>query len=115
MNVNSDEATVLSAMLHGASLSRQFRTKNIKFLDISLYNVQVSYLAKAKSMDVPGATLHMITLLVFMQGLWTGMHKMLTFRCKNDFSLAFSYKELLVSEFPVELLDTHLGYSGGIG
>ena len=38
------------------------------------------------------------------------MRKTLMFRCKNDFSLAFSYKELLVSEYPVELLDMHLGY-----
>ena len=30
MNVNSDEAAVLGAALHGATLSRQFRTKNIK-------------------------------------------------------------------------------------
>jgi hypoxia up-regulated 1 len=49
MNVNSDEAAVLGAALHGASLSRQFRTKNIKLSDIAPYDVQVSYLAEVKT------------------------------------------------------------------
>jgi len=108
MNVNSDEAAILGAMLHGTSLSRQFHTKNIKFSDISSYDVQVSYLAEAKSMDAPDTTPHTIMLLAFVQGSRTGTRKTLTFRHKNDFSLAFSYKEPLASEFPVELLDARI-------
>jgi hypoxia up-regulated 1 len=108
MNVNSDEAAVLGAALHGASLSRQFRTKDIKLSDISPYDVQVSYLAEAKSTEVSDATPRTITSLAFARGSRTGTRKTLTFRRKNDFSLAFSYKEPPASEFPVELLDARI-------
>ncbi|KAI0270836.1 HSP70-domain-containing protein [Russula aff. rugulosa BPL654] len=81
MNVNADEAVVLGAALHGATLSRQFRTKNIKLSDISPYDVQ---------------------------GSRTGTRKTLTFRRKNDFSLAFSYKTPPGNDFPVDLLDVRI-------
>ncbi|KAI9463516.1 Hsp70 protein-domain-containing protein [Russula earlei] len=108
MNVNSDEAAVLGAALHGATLSRQFRTKNIKISDIAPYDVQVSYLAEAKSTDASGASPRTITSLAFAKGSRTGTRKTLTFRRKNDFSLAFSYKEPPGSEVPVELLDVRI-------
>jgi len=108
MNVNSDEAAVLGAALHGASLSRQFRTKNIKLSDISLHDVQISYFAEAKSTDVPGTTPRTITSLAFAKGSRTGTRKTLTFRRKNDFSLVFSYKEPPAMDFPVDLLDARV-------
>jgi hypoxia up-regulated 1 len=89
MNVNADEAVVLGAALHGATLSRQFRTKNIKLSDISPYDMQVSYLAEAKPTDAPDAPPRTITSLAFARGSRTGTRKTLTFRRKNDFSLAF--------------------------
>ncbi|KAH9174126.1 hypothetical protein EDB89DRAFT_1904836 [Lactarius sanguifluus] len=52
MDVNSDEAAVLTAA--PTSLSRQFCTKNIKLSDIAPYDVQVSYLTGNKSLDPPG-------------------------------------------------------------
>ncbi|KAF8269636.1 actin-like ATPase domain-containing protein [Lactarius quietus] len=107
MNVNSDEAAVLGAALHGASLSRQFRTKNIKLSDIAPYDVQVSYLAEAKSTDAPGAP-RTITSTAFARGSRTGTRKTVTFRRKNDFSLAFSYKEPPAVDFPVDLLDARI-------
>ncbi|KAH9954483.1 actin-like ATPase domain-containing protein [Russula dissimulans] len=108
MNVNSDEAAVLGAALHGATLSRQFRTKNIKISDIAPYDVQVSYLSEAKATDASGATPRTITSTAFAKGSRTGTRKTLTFRRKNDFSLVFSYKEPPTSEFPVELLDVRI-------
>ena len=108
MNVNSDEAAVLGAALHGATLSRQFRTKNIKLSDISPYDVQVSYLAEAKSTDVPDAAPRTITSLAFARGSRTGTRKTLTFRRKSDFSLAFSYKTPPGIEIPVDLLDVRI-------
>jgi hypoxia up-regulated 1 len=109
MNVNSDEAAVLGAALHGATLSRQFRTKNIKLSDLSPYDVQVSYLAEAKATDAPGVAPRTITSLAFAKGSRTGTRKTLTFRRKNDFSLAFSYKEPPAGgEFPVDLLDARI-------
>lgn len=108
MNVNSDEAVVLGAALHGATLSRQFRTKNIKLSDISPYDVQVSYLAEPKPTDAPDAPPRTITSLAFASGSRTGTRKTLTFRRKNDFSLAFSYKTAPGNEIPVDLLDVRI-------
>jgi hypoxia up-regulated 1 len=108
MNVNSDEAAVLGAALHGATLSRQFRTKNIKISDISPYDVQVSYLAEAKPTDVTDAPPRTITSLAFARGSRTGTRKTLTFRRKTDFSLAFSYKTPPGNEIPVDLLDVRI-------
>ena len=108
MNVNSDEAAVLGAALHGASLSRQFRTKNIKLSDIAPYDIQVSYLAEAKSTDEPGAQTRTITSTAFSRGSRTGTRKTVTFRRKSDFSLAFSYKEPPAGDFPVDLLDARI-------
>ncbi|KAH9062604.1 Hsp70 protein-domain-containing protein [Lactarius deliciosus] len=108
MNVNSDEAAVLGAALHGASLSRQFRTKNIKISDIAPYDVQVSYLAEHKSVDAPGVRPRTITSTAFAKGSRTGTRKTVTFRRKSDFSLAFSYKEPPSSDFPADLLDARI-------
>ncbi len=88
MNVNADEAAVLGAALYGASLSRQFLTKNIKLSDIAPYDVQVSYFAEAKITDAPGGPPRTITSTAFAKGSRTGTRKTLTFRRKNDFSLA---------------------------
>jgi hypoxia up-regulated 1 len=108
MNVNSDEAAVLGAALHGATLSRQFRTKNIKLSDLAPYDVQVSYLAETKPTDAPGVPPRTITSLAFARGSRSGTRKTLTFRRKNDFSLAFSYNVPPAGEFPVDLLDVRI-------
>ena len=107
MNVNSDEASVLGAALHGVTLSGQFRSKNIKLSDIAPYDVQVSYLAETKSTDAAGAP-RTITSIAFAKGSRTGTRKTVTFKRKNDFSLAFSYKESPASGFPVDLLDARI-------
>lgn len=107
MNVNSDEASVLGAALHGVTLSGQFRSKNIKLSDIAPYDVQVSYLAETKSTDAPGAP-RTITSIAFAKGSRTGTRKTVTFKRKNDFSLTFSYKESPASGFPVDLLDARI-------
>ena len=108
MNVNADEAAVLGAALYGASLSRQFLTKNIKLSDIAPYDVQVSYFAEAKITDAPGGPPRTITSTAFAKGSRTGTRKTLTFRRKNDFSLALSYKEPPAAEIPVDLLDVRI-------
>ncbi|KAI9461976.1 heat shock protein 70 family [Lactarius psammicola] len=102
MNVNSDEAAVLGAALHGASLSRQFRTKNIKLSDIAPYDIQISYHAEGKTAPRP------ITSTAFARGSRTGTRKTVTFRRKADFSLAFSYKKPPAGDFPVDLLDARI-------
>ena len=107
MDVNSDKAAVLGVAPHGASLSRHFCTKNIKLSDVALYDVWVSYLAEAKNTDAPGAP-RTITSTAFARVSRAGTRKMVTFRRKNDFSLAFSYKEPPAGDFTVDLLDAHI-------
>jgi hypoxia up-regulated 1 len=87
-NVNADEASVLGAALHGASLSRQFKTKNIKLNDISPYDVQASYAAAASSTTARPRT---ITTLIFPAGSKVGTKKTLTFKRKEDFTISLDY------------------------
>ncbi|KAF7321064.1 hypothetical protein HMN09_00193800 [Mycena chlorophos] len=98
LNVNADEAAVLGAALHGASLSRQFKTKNIKVQDMSAYDVQVSYLATA-------STPRTITTLIFPAGSKTGSKKTLTFKRKEDFVINFDYKDPAPAGFPARFLE----------
>lgn len=89
MNVNADEAAVLGAALHGAALSRQFKTKDIRVTDIAPYDVQVSYQSEAKTESSKTRT---INTLVFPTGSKHGSKKTLTFKRKDDFTLHLSYK-----------------------
>lgn len=89
LNVNADEAAVLGAALHGASLSRQFKTKDIRVTDLGPYDIQVSYQTEAKTEGGKGRT---INTLVLPAGSRAGSRKTLTFRRKEDFNLLLSYK-----------------------
>ena len=90
VNVNADEASVLGAALYGASLSRQFKTKNIKVNDISLFDIQATYWA-AKATD--NARVRSITTTIFPAGSKVGTKKVLTFKRKEDFSIYLDYKD----------------------
>ncbi|KAJ6478603.1 Hsp70 protein-domain-containing protein [Mycena vitilis] len=98
LNVNADEAAVLGAALHGAGLSRQFKTKNIKVTDISAHDIQVSYLATA-------STPRTITTLIFPAGSKVGTKKTLTFKRKEDFVINFDYKTPVAPGFPTRFLE----------
>ncbi len=80
---------MLGAALHGAALSRQFKTKDIRIADIGPYDIQVSYQAEAKT---PGARPRMINTLVFPAGSKTGTKKTLTFKRQDDFAVKLAYK-----------------------
>jgi hypoxia up-regulated 1 len=90
LNVNADEAAVLGAGLHGAGLSRQFKTKNIKVTDITLHDVQASYFAAATS---PNAKPRSISTLIFPSGSKVGTKKTLTLKRKEDFRIHIDYKK----------------------
>jgi hypoxia up-regulated 1 len=47
--VNADEAAVLGAALRGAAASRQFRTKDIRLVDLTTYGAEVLYAAEKKN------------------------------------------------------------------
>ena len=80
---------VRGAALHGASLSRQFKTKNIKVSDIGAHNIQVSYPAEAKTANGKPRT---ISTLVFPAGSKAGSNKTLTFKRTDDFSVTLAYR-----------------------
>ena len=96
VSVNADESAVLGAALYGASISPQFRTKDIKVQDIVPYDIQVSYLSQPKVIEgeqtqVPlmPRTIHAT---VFPAGSKTGAKKTMTFKRKDDFNITMSYK-----------------------
>jgi len=89
VNVNADEAAVLGAGLHGASLSRQFKTKDIKVSDVYVYDIQASYPTEPKERGSSKT----ITSTIFPPSSKTGSKKALTFKRKDDFSIKLSYKK----------------------
>jgi hypoxia up-regulated 1 len=89
VNVNADEAAVLGAGLHGASLSRQFKTKDIKVSEVYTYDIQASYTTEPKE----GGSTKTITSTIFPPGSKTGSKKTLTFKRKDDFSIKLLYKK----------------------
>ncbi|KAL1943263.1 hypothetical protein VTO73DRAFT_4338 [Trametes versicolor] len=104
-NVNADEAAVLGAALHGAALSRQFKTKDIRIADIGPYDIQVSYQAEAKT---PGARPRTINTLVFPSGSKTGTKKTLTFKRQDDFAVKLAYKTPPAPGFPTEFIEAEI-------
>lgn len=105
LNVNADESPVLGAALYGASLSRQFKTKNIKVSDIGLHDVEVSYFAAAST---PLSRPRSITTLIFPSGSKTGTKKTLTFKRKEDFTLFFDYKHLIAPGYPQRIAESEI-------
>ncbi|KAG5337074.1 hypothetical protein C0989_010915 [Termitomyces sp. Mn162] len=113
LNVNADESPVLGAAFYGASLSRQFKTKNIKVTDMSLYDVEVSYFAApTTSFSRPRS----ISTLIFPAGSKVGTRKTLTFKRKEDFSLYFDYKQPVVPGYPQRMFESQIvGVSEALG
>jgi len=90
VNVNIDEAAVLGAALYGASLSRQFGTKDIRVSDAYMYDIQASYHTEHKEIG----SFKTITSTIFPPSSKTGSEKALTFEKKNDFSIRLFYKKM---------------------
>ncbi|KAL4257706.1 Heat Shock Protein 70 (HSP70) [Pleurotus pulmonarius] len=109
LNVNADEAAVLGAALHGASLSRQFKTKSFKVSDIGVHNIQASYFATSAS---PSARPRTISTLIFPAGSKVGTKKTLTFKRKEDFAIWLDYKNLVAPGFPMQILEAEIS---GVG
>ncbi|KAI0092319.1 HSP70-domain-containing protein [Irpex rosettiformis] len=105
LNVNADEAAVLGAALHGASLSRQFKTKDIRVTDITPYDIQVSYNSETKS---NAAQPRVINTVVFPSGSKHGNKKTLTFKRKDDFVLRLAYKSAPVPGYPTDILEVSI-------
>jgi len=98
----------LGAAFYGASISSQFKTKDIRVQDLNPYDIQVSYPAESKipgtrhpsqTPDVSsliilleGVTPRTISTLLFPAGSKTGAKKTLTLKRKDDFAMTLSYK-----------------------
>ncbi|KIK64926.1 hypothetical protein GYMLUDRAFT_39330 [Collybiopsis luxurians FD-317 M1] len=104
-NVNTDEAAVLGAALHGASLSRQFKTKDIRLTDILAHDVQASYFAAPATDNAKPRT---ITTSIFPIGSKVNSKKTLTFKRKEDFVIHFDYKDEAAPGFPTQMLDVEI-------
>ncbi|KAG2363629.1 Hsp70 protein-domain-containing protein [Suillus spraguei] len=101
LNVNADESAVLGAALYGASLSRQFKTKDIRVTDILIHDIQASYLASN-----PGTrTIHTA---ILPAGSKHGARKTLTFKREEDFSVVLNYPNEVMSGFPREILEAKI-------
>lgn len=101
LNVNADESAVLGAALYGASLSRQFKTKDIRVTDVLIHDIQASYLASN-----PGTrTIHTA---VLPAGSKHGARKTLTFKRKEDFSVVLNYLNEVMSGFPREIFEAKI-------
>lgn len=85
---------LVGAALHGASLSRQFKTKDMKVLDIGAYNIQVAYPAELKSENSKPRDIHS---LVFPAGSKTSSKKTMTFKRQDDFPLILQYRDAPLS------------------
>ncbi|KAG7447381.1 actin-like ATPase domain-containing protein [Guyanagaster necrorhizus] len=113
LNVNADEAAVLGAGLHGASLSRQFKTKNIKVQDIGLNDIQASYFSAPASSNAKPRS---ISTTIFPAGSKTGSKKTLNLKRKEDFDIFLDYKTQLVPGFPNRILEVEVsGVADAIG
>ncbi|KAM6493377.1 Heat shock protein 70 family [Amanita muscaria] len=104
-NVNADEAAVLGTALRGASASMQFKTKNMKMLDMATYDVQASYLSGATSTSNKPRT---ITTLVFPAGSRVGTKKTMTFKRRDDFTISLDYKDVVAPGFPQRILEAEV-------
>ena len=81
----------VGAAFRGASLSMQFKTKNIKVSDMATYDVQASYSAGSTTTSGKPRT---ITTLVFPAGSRVGTKKTMTFKRKDDFIINLDYKDV---------------------
>ncbi|KII90116.1 hypothetical protein PLICRDRAFT_174899 [Plicaturopsis crispa FD-325 SS-3] len=105
LNVNADEAAVLGAALHGAGLSRQFKTKDIKVSDITLHDIQATYFAQAASSQAKARS---ISSVVFPSGSKVGTKKTMTFKRKDDFTLWLDYAKPPASGFSRSILEIEI-------
>ena len=75
--------------MYGATLSRHFRTKDIRVTDITPYDVLVSYPAPAKADHTKART---INTLIFASGTTHPKKKTLTLKHKEDLTLQLNYR-----------------------
>ncbi|KAF9432127.1 hypothetical protein BGZ76_011239 [Entomortierella beljakovae] len=109
-NVNADEAAVMGAAFRAASMSRQFKVKEIRLKDISLYPIEVKYNGESKE-DAPGKE---YVTPIFGENSVLGTRKIMSFKRITDFGFDLQYgqvPESLASEIADEQI-AHISLSG---
>ncbi|KAG0290998.1 hypothetical protein BGZ98_003209, partial [Dissophora globulifera] len=86
-NVNGDEAAVMGAVFRAASLSRQFKVKEVRLKDISLFPVEVQYAGEAKD----GAPAKAFVTPIFNDKSVLGTRKIVNFKRVTDFGFDLQY------------------------
>jgi len=101
--VNADEAAVMGAIFRGAQLNNQFRVKDIRSKDYSVYDIDIS------SNATTGATKDKSTVL-FSRHTKLGYSKTLAFKTCEDvaFKISYSPNANLPSDISMQLLESRI-------
>ncbi|KAF9287722.1 hypothetical protein BGZ88_008480 [Linnemannia elongata] len=90
-NVNGDEAAVMGAVFRAASLSRQFKVKEVRLKDISPFPIEVKYTGEAKDASTPGKP---FLTSIFNERSVLGTRKIMSFKRVTDFGFDLQYGQV---------------------
>lgn len=90
-NVNGDEAAVMGAVFRAASLSRQFKVKEVRLKDISPFPIEVKYTGEAKDASTPGKP---FLTPIFGERSVLGTRKIMSFKRVTDFGFDLQYGQV---------------------
>ncbi|KAI1316575.1 hypothetical protein EDD11_009840 [Mortierella claussenii] len=93
-NVNGDEAAVMGAVFRAASLSRQFKVKEVRLKDVSLFPIDVKYTGEAKDATTPGKP---FLTPIFKERSVLGTRKIMSFKRVTDFGFDLQYGDISVA------------------
>ncbi|KAG0204232.1 hypothetical protein BGX28_003760 [Mortierella sp. GBA30] len=105
-NVNGDEAAVMGAVFRAAGLSRQFKVKEVRLKDISLFPIEVKYTGESKDGTTPGKP---FLTPIFAERSTLGTRKIMSFKRVTDFGFDLQYGELSGAHAG-ELLSKEIAY-----
>ncbi|KAG0332948.1 hypothetical protein BG004_001029 [Podila humilis] len=90
-NVNGDEAAVMGAVFRAAGLSRQFKVKEVRLKDISLYPIEVKYTGEARDASTAGKP---FLTPIFTEKSVMGTRKIMSFKRVTDFGFDLQYGQV---------------------
>ncbi|KAF9187414.1 Hypoxia up-regulated protein 1 [Haplosporangium sp. Z 767] len=90
-NVNGDEAAVMGAVFRAASLSRQFKVKEVRLKDVSLFPVEVKYTGESNDPATPGKP---FLTPIFAERSVLGTRKIMSFKRVTDFNFDLQYGQV---------------------
>jgi len=90
-NVNGDEAAVMGAVFRAASQSRQFKVKEVRLKDVSLFPIEVKYTGEPKDDTAPGKP---FLTPIFSEKSVMGTRKIMSFKRVTDFGFDLQYGQI---------------------